>query len=108
MDLAEAIYSATAGWPKTELFGLTRPARNAAVSVPCNIAEGQGRRSDAEFRHFLSIAHGSVREVETGVLLGGRLGFLKKTQVDQLLEHAAEVGRLITGLANSIPPKGNR
>jgi four helix bundle protein len=108
MDLAEAIYSATAGWPKTELFGLTRPARNAAVSVPCNIAEGQGRRSDAEFRHFLSIAHGSVREVETCVLLGGRLGFLKKTQVDQLLEHAAEVGRLITGLANSIPPKGNR
>lgn len=108
MDLTEAVYTAAASWPKTEMFGLTRQAKAAAVSVPCNIAEGQGRRGDAEFRHFLSIAHGSVREVETCVLLAERLGFLKARETEQLLDHAGEVGRLVTGLANAIPTKDRR
>jgi len=108
MDLTEAIYSATAAWPKTETFGLTRQVREAAVSVPCNIAEGKGRRADAELRHFLSIALGSVCEVETCVLLARRFGYLNGSQTERLLEHAGEVGRLVTGLSNFIPARVKR
>jgi four helix bundle protein len=108
MDMTVAVYSATADWPKTETFGLTRQVRDAAVSVPCNIAEGQGRRSDAEFRHFLSIAHGSIREVETCVLLGERLKYIGAPEGKRLLDHCAEVGRLVTGLSNALPARGKR
>jgi four helix bundle protein len=108
MDLTGAVYTATASWPKTEMFGLTRQAREASVSVPCNIAEGKGRRADGELRHFLSIANGSVCEVETCVLLARRFGYLSPPETERLLEHAAEVGRLVTGLANAIPSKATR
>jgi len=102
MDLTVAVYEATCNWPDRETFGLTRQLRQAAVSVPCNIAEGQGRRSDPEFRHFLSIARGSLREVETCVLLGERLKYLETSQNVRLMDHCAEVGRLINGLASSL------
>jgi len=108
MDLTEAIYSATAPWPKTEAFGLTRQVREAAVSVPCNIAEGQGRRADGEFRHFLSIARGSVCEMETCLLLARRLEYLSESDTERLLEYTAEVRRLVTGLVNVIPGKARR
>jgi four helix bundle protein len=85
-----------------ERFGLTAQMRRAAVSVPSNIAEGQGRRSDGEFRHHLSIAHGSLRELETQLMLSEQLGFLDNANVSTVLNDAAEAGRLITGLANSI------
>jgi four helix bundle protein len=106
MDLTIQVYSATASWPKSEVYGLTAQVRRASVSVPCNIAEGQGRRSDPEFRHFLSIAHGSVREVETCVLIGERLGYVSAEPCALLLDRASEVGRLITGLSNVMPNKG--
>ena len=105
MDLTEEIYSVTAPWPKTETFSLTRQVREAAVSVACNIAEGKGRRADGAFKYFLSIAHGSVCEVETCVLLARRLGYLNPLQADRLLEHTSEVGRLILGLSNAIPAR---
>ncbi len=108
MDLTVSIYSATAKWPEAEQFGLTRQARRAAVSVACNIAEGQGRRSDPEFRRFLSIAHGSLRELETCVLLGERLAYVDASGTRRLLEHCAEVGRLATGLLNVLSPKTKR
>ncbi|HEX7087864.1 MAG TPA: four helix bundle protein [Vicinamibacterales bacterium] len=102
MDPTVAVYETTGNWPRPEEYGLTRQVRQAAVSVPCNIAEGQGRRSDPEFRHFLSIAHGSLREVETCVLLGERLKYLGARDAARLLDHCAEVGRLINGLASSL------
>ena len=102
MDLAETTYRLTRDFPREEQFGLTSQMRRAAVSVPSNIAEGQGRRSDPTFHHFLSIAHGSVRELETQTLLAHRLGFLKLSGRDELTNAASEVGRLITGLANSL------
>jgi four helix bundle protein len=76
------------------------------VAIPANIAEGQGRRTCGEFLNHLSIAHGSVRELETHVMLAGRLGHIPRDSVDATLCAAGEVGRLVTGLAKSLqPPK---
>ncbi len=69
MDLIEQVYRATASFPKEEVYGLTSQARRSAVSIPSNIAEGQGRRTTGEFLHQLSVAHGSLRELETQILI---------------------------------------
>jgi four helix bundle protein len=102
MDLVEEIYAATKQLPKEELYGLTSQIRRAAVSVPSNIAEGQGRKSTNEFLHHLSIAYGSLREVETQVLIAGRLHYLRREDINQLLSLSSEVGRLINGLSHSL------
>jgi four helix bundle protein len=102
MDLVEEIYAATKQFPKEELYGLVSQLRRAAVSMASNIAEGQGRKSLKEFLHHLSIAYGSLREVETQVRIAGRLGYLGNDQAGHVLGSCAEVGRLINGLSNSL------
>ncbi len=102
MALAEAVYVATRQLPAEERFGLSAQMRRAAVSIPANIAEGQGRRTNGEFGNQLSVAHGSIRELETHVMLAGRLGLMSQDIVDGLLAQLAEAGRLTTGLANSL------
>src|SRR6267154_1891441 len=97
MDLVENVYRASRVFPKDELYGLTSQIRRAAVSVPSNIAEGQGRGGDPEMVRFLRIAHGSLREVETQILIAQRLGYLDLEQAQSLIEQAAEVGRLLNG-----------
>jgi four helix bundle protein len=102
MTLAEETYEATKSLPREELYGLTSQMRKAAVSVPSNIAEGQGRRKDGQFLHFLSISHGSLRELETQIMLANRLHLLSDVSSRDLLAQCAEVGRLLNGLMNSI------
>jgi len=102
MDLAVEVYRATDQLPTEERYGLRSQMRSAAVSIPSNIAEGQGRRSVGAFRNHLSISHGSVRELETQTLLSGMLGYLKPDVVDRLIERASEVGRLVTALSASL------
>ena len=102
MDLVEHIYVATRNWPKAELYGLTNQVQRAAVSVPSNIAEGQGRTSTKEFLHHLSIARGSLFEVETQLLIAQRLSYLTKTDADRLLSEAGEISRLLSGLLRSL------
>lgn len=101
MDLACEVHRLTAGFPREELYGLTRQLRAAAVSVPSNISEGQAR-GQREFRHYMSIALGSLQELETQVLLAERLTFADRGQVTPVMELAAEVGRLIHGLTRSL------
>ena len=103
MDLVEAVYVTTKEFPSEELYGLTSQLRRAGISVPSNIAEGQGRKSTKEFVHHLSIAYGSLCEVETQVLIALRLAYLDEGRADRLLALTGEVGRLINGLANSLP-----
>jgi four helix bundle protein len=102
MDLVEAVYTVTKTFPKEEIYGLTSQLRRAAVSIPSNIAEGQGRRSSGEFAHFLSIAHGSLREVETQTLIAERLEYISKQSSMDLMALTSEVGRLLNGLSNSL------
>ena len=102
MNLAETIYKITQAWPKEEVYGLTSQIRRAGVSIPSNIAEGQGRISGKEFLHHLSIARGSLLEVETQALLAQRLGYLTGAVADDLFSKADEVSRLISGLSRSL------
>lgn len=102
MDLVDLIYTISRTFPKEELYGLTSQIRRAAVSVPSNIAEGQGRRTTGEFRQSLSVAHGSLREVETQIMIAHRQRFIPKEDGDSVLTLASEVGRLTQGLINSL------
>jgi len=102
MDLVELLYRATVDFPREETFGLRSQMRRAVVSIPSNIAEGQGRNSRREFRRFLSIAHGSLRELETQIHIAQRLDYLKTPEFQSLQTGCGEVGRLINGLSNSL------
>ncbi len=97
-----AIYEATSKFPTDERYGITMQLRKAAVSVPSNIAEGQGRNSKREFLHFLSIAVGSLKEVETQMLISHGLGYLTTSQINALLQIANDAGCLMGGLARSL------
>ena len=103
MDLVNAVYRTSNEWPADERFGLISQVRRAAVSVPANIAEGQGRQGTAELRHHLSIAHGSLCELETLFLEASDNGMLNVQVRDQLMDQAEEVGRLLRGLLRSLP-----
>jgi len=102
MDFVEEIYKATRGFPKDEMYGLTSQVRRAAVSVPSDIAEGQGRLTPGEFRQFLGHARGSLLETETQILLAGRLRYISPEEMKRLLVLSAEVGRIVNGLIASI------
>ncbi|MFA6533566.1 MAG: four helix bundle protein [Patescibacteria group bacterium] len=80
IDLVKTVYELTASFPQAELFGLTTQIRRAAVSVPSNIAEGYGRRSDGDFARFILISRGSLMELETQLLIAKSLGFGKPEQ----------------------------
>ena len=103
MHLAGEIYQATQALPRDELYGLANQLRRDSDSVPSNIAEGQARLSTGEFRQFLGNARGSLMEVETQVLLARELGYLERDGSESLLGAAAEVGRILNGLLNSLP-----
>ena len=102
MDLVEGVYRATQGWPRDEAYGLTNQVRRAAVSVPANIAEGQGRGSSREFGQFLAIAKGSLGELETHLLIAHRLTCLDEQTAGALIAQVTEVGRLLHGLRQSL------
>ena len=98
--LVVEVYRRTGDFPREELFGLTSQLRRAAVSVPSNIAEGQGRLTRGEFRQFLGVARGSLCGVETQLIISRELGFLDTD--NPVFDHLAEVGRLLNGLINSL------
>jgi four helix bundle protein len=104
IDLAEAVYRKSDDFPKQETYGLTAQLRRAVISVPSNIAEGQGRRSTKDFLNFLGIACGSLCEIETQITVATRLTYLTKSDAEELFQLTAEVGRLINGLTRSLDP----
>lgn len=106
MALARSAYSATANFPKSEAYGLLAQIRRAAVSIPSNIAEGHGRLTDSQFRHFLGNARGSVYELETQIDLACDMSFIDQSSKQRLLDSAVEVAKLINGLLGVLVPQG--
>jgi four helix bundle protein len=102
MALVGGIYRCTQSFPKEEIYGLTSQLRRAAVSIPSNIAEGQGRLSRGEFKQFLGHAKGSVFEVETQLLIARDLGYLNELTTKTLIDQVKEVGRILSGLLSSL------
>jgi four helix bundle protein len=102
IDLVVDIYSCTRRFPRDEVYGLAGQLRRAAVSVPSNIAEGKGRRTDKEFLLFLHHARGSVFEVETQLTIAGLLGYIPETEVGRLGNSAGELARMLSGLIKAI------
>ena len=102
MDLAREVYKSTISFPKHELYGLTQQIRRAAVSVPSNIAEGKGHRSNKEFAHFLFHARGSLLELQTQVLIAEELQYLSKVEASRLLSMAEGVSRALNGLIHAL------
>ena len=102
MTLVEEVYKASREFPKEEVYGLRSQLRRAAVSIPANIAEGHGRKSTKEYAHHISIAYGSLMEVETHVEIAFRLGYIDEAKSKGIREMSSEVGRLLNGLAKSL------
>ena len=100
--LVTEIYKSTETFPSREQYGLTSQIRRAAVSVTSNIAEGQARHSQKEFKQFLSHARGSLAEVETQIILAQDLKFLSAPEGTRLLELTAELGRILNALIAAI------
>jgi four helix bundle protein len=105
MDLVRSVYEITGNFPREEIFGLSSQLKRASVSVPSNIAEGQGRNSTKEFINHLSIAYGSLMEVETQIMIAQNLNYFDIDKMNLLLDKTAEVGRLINGLSRSLGQK---
>jgi four helix bundle protein len=102
MALVLEVYRVTESFPNTERFGLTSQLRRAAVSVPSNIAEGHARSTRGEYKHFLSIARGSVAEVEVQLTLAEQLGYVQSPVVTSALDHCDAISRMITNLKRAV------
>ena len=102
MDLVVECYRVAERFPKTETYGLTSQLQRAAVSIPANIAEGHGRSHTREYLHHISIAYGSLMEVETHLQIASRLSYLDNSSLQILLDKSAEIGRMLNGLMRKL------
>ncbi len=102
MSLAEHSYRVTKAFPREELYGLAAQIRRASVSIPANIAEGYGRDQTGSFVQFLRIAQGSTRELETHVILSGRVGLLQSNVVAGLLDDCERVSKMLRSMIRSL------
>lgn len=108
MELVVEVYRLAKLFPQEEMFGLTSQIKRAVVSIPANIAEGHGRIHRKEYLHHLSIARGSLMEVETHLQIAVKLMYLQRTHVKTTWELAQETGRLLNGLIRSLAPDSIR
>jgi four helix bundle protein len=98
IKLAVKMYKLTAILPLEEKFGLVSQLRRCAVSIPSNIAEGSGRKSNKEFSQFLSIAYGSLCELDTQVIISMELGFLKNQDLEEIEKEVGELQKMLFAL----------
>lgn len=98
MALVERCYEFTTRLPASERYELARQIRRSAVSIPSNVAEGYGRRTRGDYVRFLAVANGSLRELETQILIAQRLGFVEPPDVKSALDLCGQVGRMLIAL----------
>lgn len=99
IDLTTLVYGLTGDFPKAEIYGLSSQMRRAAVSVASNIAEGSARGTRKDFKQFVTIARGSNCELQTQLVIAGRLGFSASDKIDAAEALSHEVGQMLSGLS---------
>jgi four helix bundle protein len=104
VQLSVALYKLTRSFPREELYGLTNQLRRAGVSIPSNIAEGYGRLTREQYRHFLGIAQGSNLEIQTQLEIARELQFAEPPQIEKVEALSFEVGRMLTALLKRLRP----
>ena len=102
MELVKTIYELTKEFPKEEIYGLSSQMQRSAVSIPSNIAEGAARKSKAEFLHFLSIAQGSLSELDTQLEVAYMLGYIDEEKRKETLAEITSIFKLLSGLIRSV------
>jgi four helix bundle protein len=102
MALAKLCYQLTKAFPKSELFGMTSQIRRSAASIPANIAEGNARAHTKEYLNHLSIARGSLAELETHLILCHEVELLKQDDLNKCLSLADEISRMLAALRTSL------
>ncbi len=105
MELAVMCYEVTKGFPREEVYGMTSQIRRAAASIPANIAEGQGRENSGEFIQFLRIAQGSLKELETHLILASRVELATEEEIAPVLARCETLGKMLRALIRSIQKK---
>jgi four helix bundle protein len=108
MSLAADVYELTRRFPREEAFNMTSQMRRASVSIPANIAEGYGRQQTGSFIQFLRIAQGSLKELETLVLLSERVGLIGLDTRDGALDRCRRIGKMLVGLVRKLSAKEDR
>ncbi|MCP3373520.1 four helix bundle protein [Bradyrhizobium cajani] len=108
MSLAESCYRLTAQFPRDELFGLTSQIRHAAASIPANVAEGHGRENTGSFVQSLRISQGSLKELETHLLLAERVGILAASDLEPVLGRSESLGKMLRALIRSLQDKSTK
>jgi four helix bundle protein len=106
VDLVTEIYRETQSFPPQEMYGLTNQLRRAAVSVPSNIAEGHAREHTREFLNFISIAQGSLAEMQTQIEIAKRLKYLSEEKTDRLLDQTVSLSKQLYSLRNALTKNG--
>lgn len=101
MDIVVRCYRLTSTFPREEIYGLSSQLRRAAVAIPAKIAEGHGRNLTKPYKNHLSIAMGSLKELETHILIAQNLEYVTEKQISKLLEDCTEIGKMISGLTHS-------
>jgi len=105
VDLAVHVYAVTKAWPKEEMYGLTSQARRAATSIAANIAEGYGRENRGSYQQFLRIAQGSLKELETHLIVAQRIDIATEAQMAELNPQIESVGILLRSLIRRLSEK---
>jgi four helix bundle protein len=105
MALAETCYRLTAQFPRDELFGLTSQVRRAAASISANIAEGHGRENTGSFIQSLRVSQGSLKELETHLILAERVGILARPDLEPVLSRSESLGKMLRALIRSLQDK---
>jgi four helix bundle protein len=105
MELAKLCYFKTRAFPRSEAFGLTAQIRRAGASIPANIAEGNGRENTGSYIHFLRVAQGSLKELETHVLLAQAVELMHSAVAEEILAKSERVGKLLRSLVRAMQEK---
>ena len=103
IELVKLVYGLTQGFPKSETYGLSSQMQRAAVSIPSNIAEGQGRQHTGEFRQFLHVALGSAAELDTQLVVTVELGYCSAENAQPLFDLLLEIRKMTYALINNLP-----